>query len=69
MPYRIGEHVTVRADARDPYVLQFQYYADVVRSTDRGYYITTGSAFEPDGTPTEFGPFAEGHLLPGWSHP
>lgn len=77
MPHHVRDQVTVRPDSRTPYVLEFQYNGEISRRTDRGYYITTGGAFEvnADGVPvcedghpklTEFGPFREDQLLPGW---
>lgn len=78
MGLKAGEQVTIKPDARKPYVLAFQYHAEVTRHTDRGYYLKTGGTFEVDGQgmplrdalgnplPAEFGPFRDDQLDHGW---
>lgn len=58
-----GDPVTVHADAKDPYILQFQRYATVSRVTDCGVYVVLDATIPPN---QEFGPFPVDRLAEGW---
>lgn len=78
MKLKVNDRVTIVKAAREAVILEHQYHADIVRETDRGYYVTTGDALDVDDQGQvqrdgsgrvqlrEFGPFRADQLVAGW---